>query len=74
MEQKTYQMILLDVMLPGHSGFSICRKIREMTETPVFFLTARVMEEDELNGYAAGADDYITKPFSLPVLYAKAVS
>lgn len=74
MEQKTYQMILLDVMLPGHSGFSICRKIREMTETPVFFLTARVMEEDELNGYAAGADDYITKPFSLPVLYAKVMA
>ena len=50
------------------------RKIREMTETPVFFITARVMEEDELNGYAVGADDYITKPFSLPVLYAKVMA
>ena len=67
-------MILLDVMLPGRDGFSVCRKIREMTETPVFFITARVMEEDELNGYAVGADDYITKPFSLPVLYAKVMA
>ena len=73
-ERKSYQMILLDVMLPGRDGFSVCRKIREMTETPVFFITARVMEEDELNGYAVGADDYITKPFSLPVLYAKVMA
>ena len=73
-ERKSYQMILLDVMLPGRDGFSVCRKIREMTETPVFFITARVLEEDELNGYAVGADDYITKPFSLPVLYAKVMA
>lgn len=73
-ERKSYQMILLDVMLPGRDGFSVCRKIREMTGTPVFFITARVMEEDELNGYAVGADDYITKPFSLPVLYAKVMA
>lgn len=69
-----WQMILLDVMLPGRDGFSVCRKIREQTDTPIFFITARVMEEDELSGYAAGADDYITKPFSLPVLYAKAMA
>lgn len=73
-ERKSYQMILLDVMLPGRDGFSVCRKIREMTETPVFFITARVLEEDELNGYAVGADDYIIKPFSLPVLYAKVMA
>ena len=48
---------VLDVMLPGRDGFSVCRKIREMPEMPVFFITARVMEEDELNGYAVGADD-----------------
>ncbi len=70
----SWQMILLDVMLPGRDGFSVCRKIREQTDTPIFFITARVMEEDELNGYAAGADDYITKPFSLPVLYAKVMA
>ena len=54
---RSWDMILLDVMLPGRDGFSVCRKIREMTEMPVFFITARVMEEDELNGYAVGADD-----------------
>lgn len=70
----SWNMILLDVMLPGRDGFSICRKIREQTDTPVFFITARVLEEDELNGYAVGADDYITKPFSLPVLYAKVMA
>ena len=70
----SWQMILLDVMLPGRDGFSVCRKIREQTDTPIFFITARVMEEDELNGYTAGADDYITKPFSLPVLYAKVMA
>lgn len=73
-ERNSYQMILLDVTLPGSDGFSVCRKIREMTGAPVFFITARVMESDKLIGYAAGADDYITKPFSLPVLYAKVMA
>lgn len=70
-EAASYQMILLDVMLPGTNGFEVCRKIRQNSDIPIFFITARVLEEDELTGYAAGADDYITKPFSLPVLYAK---
>lgn len=68
---KRYQLVLLDVMLPGMNGFSICRKIREISDIPVIFITARVQEEDKLNGYSMGADDYVTKPFSLPVLYAK---
>lgn len=68
---NSYQLVLLDVMLPGENGFTICRKIREISDVPVIFITARVQEEDELNGYAMGADDYVTKPFSLPVLYAK---
>lgn len=72
--QGSWEMILLDVMLPGRDGFSVCRQVREQTDTPIFFITARVMEEDELKGYAAGADDYITKPFSLPVLYAKVMA
>ena len=70
-EAASYQMNLLDVMLPGMNGFEVCRKIRQNSDIPIFFITARVLEEDELTGYAAGADDYITKPFSLPVLYAK---
>lgn len=73
-ETKDWQLVLLDVMLPKQDGFSVCRQIRESSDVPVFFITARVMEEEELNGYALGADDYITKPFSLPVLYAKAMA
>lgn len=71
MQVNTYHMVLLDVMLPGMNGFTVCRKIREISDVPVIFITARVQEEDELNGYSTGADDYVTKPFSLPVLYAK---
>ena len=73
-EADNYQMILLDVMLPGMNGFEVCRKIRQNSDIPIFFITARVLEEDELAGYAAGADDYITKPFSLPALYAKTMA
>ena len=73
-ESETFQLIFLDVMLPKKNGFTICRTIREQSNIPLFFITARVLEEDELNGYALGADDYITKPFSLPVLYAKAMA
>ncbi|MCI5870173.1 MAG: response regulator transcription factor [Dorea sp.] len=73
-EVRMYQLILLDVMIPGRNGFEVCRRIREVSDVAIFFITARVMEEDELNGYALGADDYVTKPFSLPVLYAKAMA
>ena len=50
-EQGNYQLILLDVMLPGKNGFEVCRRIREISDVAIFFITARVMEEDELNGY-----------------------
>lgn len=72
--RKSFHLLLLDVMLPGMNGFSVCRRIREHSDTPIIFITARVLEEDKLNGYALGADDYVTKPFSLPVLYAKAMA
>lgn len=71
---REYQMVLLDVMLPGKNGFAVCRELRTFSDVPVFFITARVLEEDELAGYAAGADDYVTKPFSLAVLYAKVMA
>lgn len=73
-ERYSYQMILLDVMLPGMDGFAVCREIRRCADVPVFFITARVLEEDELRGYDAGADDYVTKPFSMRVLYAKVMA
>lgn len=74
LERESFHLILLDVMLPFMDGFSLCRKIRQDSDVPVIFITARVMEEDKLNGYSLGADDYVTKPFSLPVLYAKAMA
>ncbi len=70
-QTKNYQLILLDVMMPGMDGFTLCRKIRERESVPVLFLTARVLEEDQLRGYELGADDYVLKPFSLRVLLAK---
>lgn len=72
--RNSFHLALLDVMIPKMDGFSLCRKIREASAMPIIFITARVMEEDKLNGYALGADDYVTKPFSLPVLYAKALA
>ena len=69
-----FQLVLLDVMLPKQNGFSVCKSIRAVSDVPIFFITARSMEEDELKGYMLGADDYIRKPFSLPVLYAKAMA
>lgn len=73
-DKETVHLVLLDVMLPGINGFTVCRKIREQNRVPVIFMTARVQEEDQLNGYAMGGDDYVTKPFSMPVLYAKAMA
>lgn len=68
-----FDVILLDINLPDIDGFHVCSALRsELCITaPVLFITARISEEDKLNGYACGADDYITKPFSLPVLQAK---
>ena len=69
-----YQLVLLDVMMPGMDGFTLCRKIRERESVPVLFLTARVLEEDQLRGYELGADDYILKPFSLPHFHYQNIS
>lgn len=74
LKRKTFQLILLDVMMPGMDGFDLCRFVRKESDVPIIFITARVLEEDKLNGYSLGADDYVTKPFSLPVLYAKAMA
>lgn len=61
-------LILLDVNMPGMDGFELCRRIREHLACPIIFLTARVEDVDQLDGFAAGADDYVLKPFSLEVL------
>ena len=58
-----YDLILLDVMMPGTDGFEFCKQIRNMVDCPILFLTAKTLEEDILFGLGIGADDYITKPF-----------
>lgn len=68
---KSFDIVLLDIMMPGVDGFHVCEKLREKSDTPVMFLTARTAEEDQLRGFQLQADDYITKPFSLPILHAK---
>lgn len=62
---------LLDVNLPDIEGYKLCREIKNKKNIPVIFLTCRDLETDELNGFSSGADDYITKPFSLPVLHKR---
>lgn len=69
--EREFDLVMLDVMMPGMDGFSLCRKIREKSITPIVFITAKGREEDVLYGYAVGCDDYIVKPFSLAELYAK---
>lgn len=64
-------LALLDINLPGESGFEVCRRLREGTDVPVIFLTARESNEDELLGFALGADDYIRKPYHSSVLLAR---
>lgn len=69
LEKKTFDLILLDINLPDGSGLDICRELRKGEHTePVIFLTALDTELHEVTGFQAGADDYITKPFSLAVL------
>lgn len=64
-------LILLDVMLPKLDGFSVCKKIREKSSVPILMLTAREEEVDKVLGLELGADDYITKPFSIRELMAR---
>ena len=71
-ETQPFDLLLLDIMLPGTDGFALCRAAREQGEAPILFITAREDEQDKLHGYSLGADDYVVKPFSLAVLYAKA--
>lgn len=57
-------LVILDIMLPGEDGYSICRKIRSHQQIPIIILTALTQEQDRINGFEVGADDYICKPFS----------
>ena len=70
-ETEAFDGVLLDIMMPGLDGLAVCRALRKKSDVPIIFLTALSDEEDKLEGYRLGGDDYVTKPFSMAVLYAK---
>ncbi|MCM1123406.1 MAG: response regulator transcription factor [Eubacterium sp.] len=65
------KLIVLDVSLPKMDGFAVCARIREKSNTPILFLSARVDKEDKINGFIQGADDYVEKPVDMDILSAK---
>lgn len=69
--EKQPDLVILDVMLPTASGLQVCKQIRSMSSTPVILLTARASEQDKVVGLELGADDYVTKPFSVRELIAR---
>lgn len=70
-KEKEYDIVLLDVMLPKHNGYEVCQAIREFSEMPIIMLTAKGDDMDKILGLEYGADDYITKPFSMRELMAR---
>jgi len=66
-----YDLVLLDIDMPGMTGFETCRAIRALSDMPIIMLTARSAEKDRAKAFDAGADDYITKPFRTPELLAR---
>ena len=69
--QKLPDLIILDINMPGTNGLELCKNIRNHTTCPILFVTARITEQDKINGFQYGGDDYITKPFSLNELTAR---
>ncbi len=70
-EQEKAKLVILDIMLPNIDGFSVCKKIREHSNTPILIISAKTEKKDKLNGLILGADDYIEKPFDIDILTAK---
>lgn len=69
--ENKIDLVLLDIMLPEVNGFEICKEIRRKDDIPIIFITAKAREEDILQGYKNGCDDYVIKPFRMAELYAK---
>tara|TARA_B100000508_G_scaffold140085_1_gene139978 strand:+ start:67665 stop:68357 length:693 start_codon:yes stop_codon:yes gene_type:complete len=70
--EGNFQFVILDVMMPEMDGFTVAKEIRAVdSKVPILFLTAKTMKEDKLEGFALGADDYLTKPFSMEELVAR---
>lgn len=70
-EKYGARLVVLDVMLPGMDGFSVCSKIRESSNTPILIVSAKTGKDDKLGGLNLGADDYIEKPYDIDILMAK---
>ena len=73
-QNDSFDLMILDIMLPGASGFDICKAARKISDCPIIFLTALGSENNMLKGYETGCDDYVVKPFSLRHLYAKSLA
>lgn len=73
-DRNEYDIAILDIMLPGADGFEVCKALRAKSSCPIVFLTALGNEDNILKGYEIGADEYMVKPFSLKVLYAKCLA
>ncbi|NQD53513.1 response regulator transcription factor, partial [Bacillus altitudinis] len=71
LEKEAIDLVVLDIMMPDMDGFEVCQRIRQTSQIPILFLTARSYEEDRIKGLEIGADDYIMKPFSLRELAAR---
>lgn len=71
LKKQTYDCILLDVLLPDMNGYALCAAVRELTCAPILFLSCMDDEADKIQGLMAGGDDYITKPYSIPILLAR---
>ena len=68
---ESFDIVLLDIMMPGIDGYEVCKLIRQKSEVPILFISALSEDENKLKGYEQGADDFISKPFTPSLLYAK---
>ena len=71
LEKEKVKLIILDVSLPEMDGFALCARVRERSNLPILFLSARVDKENKMNGFLQGADDYVEKPVDMDILCAK---
>lgn len=70
-ERYGARLLVLDILLPGINGFTVCEKIREQSNTPILIVSAKTEKDDKLNGFLLGADDYIEKPYDIDIMLAK---
>ncbi len=68
---ESFDLILLDIMMPGIDGYEVCKQVRQKNDIPILFISALSDEDNKLKGYHLGADDFISKPFTPSLLYAK---